>query len=226
LVDLFLKSLGDSAPVDDVPDGAEVLSLAVLVLEVVGVLPGVDTEEGLKVAGDGVLVRSSNDGQSASVLVLDEPGPAGALDAGEGSIGLLLESLEGAKVLVDGSQKLALGLTTTALAVGSKVLPEEGVVDVTTAVEVEKRSLSGSSLGVSLVVGLGDGVGSVVEASNVGLVVLGVVKLHDLARDVGLKSAIVVRKVRKSGLATDEAGSSHSRERSRAGAQASAEGGS
>jgi hypothetical protein len=42
------------------------------------------------------------------------------------------------------------------------------------------------------VVGLGEGVGSVVEAGNVGLVVLGVVKLHDLTRDVGLKSAIVV----------------------------------
>lgn len=155
-------------------------------------LPGVNAEEGLKVTGDGVLVGSGNDGQSASVLVLDEPGPAGALDTGEGSVGLLLEGLEGAKVLVDGSQKLALGLTTTALTVGSKVLPEEGVVDVTTAVEVEERSLSGSSLGVALVVGLGDGVGSVVEAGNVGLVVLGVVKLHDLARDVGLKSAIVV----------------------------------
>ena len=189
---LFLKSLGDSAPVDDLPDGAEVLSLAVLVLEVVGVLPGVNSEEGLEVASNGVLVGSGDDGQSASVLILDEPGPARALDSSKGSVGLLLEGVERAKVFVDGSHELTLGLTTTALAVGSKVLPEEGVVDVTTTVEVEKRSLSSSGLGVALVVSLGEGVGSVVEAGDVGLVVLGVVKLHDLTRDVRLKSAVVV----------------------------------
>lgn len=99
---LFAEALGDGAPVDDVPDGAEVLGLAVLVLEVVGVLPGVDAEEGLVVAGDGVLVGAGDDGEVARGLVLDEPGPAGALDAGEGGVGLLLEVFKGAKVLLDG----------------------------------------------------------------------------------------------------------------------------
>jgi hypothetical protein len=66
------------------------------------VLPGVDAEEGLKVAGDGVLVQAGDDTEGARGLVLDQPGPAGALDAGEGGVGLLLEGLEGAKVLVDG----------------------------------------------------------------------------------------------------------------------------
>lgn len=127
-------------------------------------LPGVDAQQGLKVAGDRVLVGAGDEGEVAGGLVLDDPGPAGALDASEGSVGLLLEVLKGAEVLVDGSlwqhslvsrmlrvredesykgkwvesyQELALGLTTTALAVGGEVLPEEGVVDVTTAVEVE-----------------------------------------------------------------------------------------
>lgn len=155
-------------------------------------LPGVNAEEGLKSASNRVLVRSGDDGQSSRVLVLDEPGPSGALDTSKGGVGLLLEGLKGAKVFVDSSHELTLRLTTTALAVGSKVLPEERVVDVTTAVEVEKRSLSGSSLGIALVVGLSESVGSVVEAGDVGLMVLGVVKLHDLTRDVRLKSAIVV----------------------------------
>ena len=96
------EALLHSLPVDNLPDGLEVLGLAVLVLEVVGVLPGVDAEEGLVVAGDGVLVGAGDDGEVARGLVLDEPGPAGALDAGEGGVGLLLEVFEGAEVLLDG----------------------------------------------------------------------------------------------------------------------------
>lgn len=100
---LFLEALGDGTPVDDVPDGAEVLGLAVLVLQVVGVLPGVDAHEGLEVAADGVLVGTDGEAEGARGLVLDEPGPAGALDASKGRVGLLLEVLKGAKVLVDSS---------------------------------------------------------------------------------------------------------------------------
>lgn len=99
---LLFKSLGHGAPVDDLPDGAKVLGLAVLVLQVVGVLPGVDAEQGLEVAGDGVLVGAGDEAEGARRLVLDEPGPAGALDAGESGVGLLLEVAKGTKVLVDG----------------------------------------------------------------------------------------------------------------------------
>lgn len=66
-------------------------------------LPGVDAQQRLKVAGDRVLIGAGDEGEVAGGLVLDDPGPAGALDASEGSVGLLLEVLEGAKVLVDGS---------------------------------------------------------------------------------------------------------------------------
>lgn len=98
---LVFETLSDGAPVDDVPDGAEVLDLAVLVLQVVGVLPGVNAHQGNKVAGNGVLVGAGDDAEGAGRLVLDEPGPAGALDASEGSVGLLLEVVERAEVLVD-----------------------------------------------------------------------------------------------------------------------------
>jgi hypothetical protein len=74
-----------------------------LVLEVVGVLPSVDTEQGLQVASDGVLVGAGDKTEVAGGLVLDKPGPAGALDACEGGVGLLLEAFERAEVLVDGS---------------------------------------------------------------------------------------------------------------------------
>jgi hypothetical protein len=66
------------------------------------VLPGVDTQQGLEVAGDGVLVGAGDEAEGARGLVLDDPGPAAALDAGEGGVGLLAEVVEGAKVLGNG----------------------------------------------------------------------------------------------------------------------------
>lgn len=66
-------------------------------------LPSIDTHQGLEVSGNGVLVGTSNDAQGARGLVLDEPSPSGTLNTSESGVGLLLEGLEGAKVLVDGS---------------------------------------------------------------------------------------------------------------------------
>lgn len=62
----------------------------------------------------------------------------------------------------------------------------------TTAVEVEQRGLGSSSLGVALSLSFGKGLDGSVEAVDIGLVVLGVVELHDLAGDVGLERAVVV----------------------------------
>lgn len=186
------ESLGNSIPVDDLPDGAKVFGLAVLILEVVGVLPGINSQKRLQVSSDRVLVGAGDNAEGAGGLVLDEPSPPGALDTGESSVGLLLEGIKGAKIVVDSSEELALGLTTTALAVGGEVLPEQAVVDVTTAVEVDKRSLSGSSLGIALVIGLGEGLDGGVEAVDVGLMVLGVVEFHDLAGNVRLEGAVIV----------------------------------
>lgn len=215
---LLLETLGNGAPVDNVPDGAKVFGLAVLVLEVVGVLPCVDAQQRLQVASNRVLVRAGDDAEGARGLVLDEPSPAGALDSSQRSVGLLLEVVKGAKVLGDGSLskkiicvsesctvgrsagyhaggtygKLASGLTTAALAVGGEVLPEERVVDVAATVEVEERGLRSGRLGVVLGLRLGQSLDGGVEAVDVGLVVLGVVQLHDLARDGGLESGIVI----------------------------------
>ena len=230
------EPLGHGLPVDDVPDGAEVLGLAILVLQVVGVLPGVDAQQGDQVAGDGVLVGAGDQAQGAGLLVLGDPGPAAALDAGEGGVCLLHEGGEGAEVAVDrflwarwhvsllllwrschtlgcprrAAQvprsraiqdylylvstylELSFWLTTTVLVGGCQVLPEQSVVDVSTAVEVEEGRECGGLGRVALGYGIAKGLESAVEAVDVGLVVLGVVQLHDLARDVRLECAIVV----------------------------------
>lgn len=90
------------------------------------------------------------------------------------------------------NQKSTIGLTAAFSAGGREVLPEKGVVDVSAAVEVKEGGDGGSLGEVSLALGLGNGLECGVEAGHVGLVVLLVVKLHDLARDVGLESSIIV----------------------------------
>ena len=67
-------------------------------------LPGVNTQQRLQVSSNGVLVGAGDQAQSTRGLVLDEPSPAGALDASKSSVGLLLEVVEGAKVLGDGGR--------------------------------------------------------------------------------------------------------------------------
>lgn len=108
------------------------------------------------------------------------------------SLDSFIKNRRGSLLCVISYQKLALGLTTAALAVGGEVLPEEGVVDVATAVEVQQRSLSGGGLGVAIGLGVTEGLDGSVEAVDVCLVVLGVVKLHDLAGDGGLERTVVV----------------------------------
>jgi len=58
--------------------------------------------------------------------------------------------------------------------------------------EVDEGSLRRSLGQVALGLGLGDGLESSVEAIDVGLVVLGVVELHDLGANVRLESIVVV----------------------------------
>ena len=176
-------------------------------------LPGVNTEEGLVLANNRVLVLIKKlalssflftiilsgstygvcaDANLASLLVLDEPSPAASLDTSESSVHLVLELVKAAVGAVDGlGQSTRWGLTTASLA-GGQVLPEEGVVQVTTAVEVD-RGLEGN-LGRDVLLGL-----SLLELLNrsvvvvdIGLVVGLVVNLHDLTGDRGLQSAIVV----------------------------------
>lgn len=126
----LLQPLLSSLPVDNVPDGREVLGLAVLVLKVVCVLPGVNAEDGTELADHGVLVGVGLDANVAGLHVLHQPGPAGALDAGEGGVELALQLLERAVGVVDLLGESAGWGLAAALGLGCEVLPEESVVDV------------------------------------------------------------------------------------------------
>jgi hypothetical protein len=96
------------------------------------------------------------------------------------------------RVLGIANLQLAAGLTAAVLARRRKVLPEQAMVGVATAVEVEQGRNRGRLGEVALVLGLGNRVECAVEAVDVCLVVLRVVQLHDLARDVRLEGGVVI----------------------------------
>jgi hypothetical protein len=188
----LLETLLGRLPVDNVPDGLEVLCFAVLVLQVVCVLPGIHTQDGPELSNDGVLVGIRLDAHAARLGVLDQPRPPASLDAGEGDVELLLERVQAAVRVVDGRCEGAGRGLAAALGGGREVLPEEGVVDVAAAVEVDEGLQGDLGGDVVLLLGLCDLLAEVVERGHVGVVVVLVVELHDLAADGGLEGAVVV----------------------------------
>ena len=76
-----------------------------------------------------------------------EPAPAGALDGGRGGVELLLELVESAEGLKDGSlERTVLEDATVAAALrrgGREVLPEERVIDVPCALSLSHIRASG-----------------------------------------------------------------------------------
>ena len=103
-------------------------------------------------------------------------------------------TLDAPKVCLDLLLERARGELASTLAARGEVLPEEGVVDVAAAIELERgleadAVARGDSLGVRVLGG--------VEAVHVRLVVLQVVQLHDLAGYMRLEGLPAYKMVRQ-----------------------------
>src|SRR5690606_8199235 len=191
--------LRDGVPVHDVPPRLDVVGTAVLVVQVVGVLPDVEAEDrGVAVHDRRVLVGRRVALQLAAAID-DQPGPAGAEAAGGLLLEPLLELLEAAEGAVDRLAQLAAGLTA---AVRAHDLPEEVVVDVPAAVVADGRAgLLGDGVQIAeellgaLALQLGVLLDRRVEVVRVGGVVLAVVNLHRPRVDVRLEGVLGVRQV-------------------------------
>src|SRR5712692_4497177 len=182
--------LGDGVPVDDVPPGLDIVGPAVLILQVVGVLPDVQAHYRLAAGHDGiVLVRGGFDDELA---VLDvQPGPARAEARGRGLRELGLEVGERAEGGLDGCRQLARGLAPAALL---HDLPEHRVITVPAAVVANSRpnvfgdlvqageqGFQGKRLQLSLAFEC------LVQVVDVGGVVLAVMDLHRHLVNVGFE---------------------------------------
>src|ERR1044072_5676058 len=77
------KSLGDGVPIHHVPPSGDVVRPAILVFQIVRVLPDIETEDGGLTLHEGVvLVGRARDRELAAVL--DQPCPSGAKPTGSG----------------------------------------------------------------------------------------------------------------------------------------------
>ena len=137
---LVLVVLGSEVPVGHL--GEEVLNevgATVLVVEVVGVLPNIDGEDGLEAVSEGSISIVCADDLELLVLVESEPSPTGTEVGSSGLLELLTESGEGAEVAVNGLTEDASGLATT---VGLEGVPEEAVVEVLGSVVEDRTRLA------------------------------------------------------------------------------------
>src|SRR5688500_8589090 len=93
------ETLRDELPIDEIVDeGLQVVRPTVLVVEIVGVLPHVDAEQGLLAMDQRVLaVRRLGDLELPAVL--DEPGPARPELRGTGLGEGVLEGVDGAEII-------------------------------------------------------------------------------------------------------------------------------
>lgn len=75
------QSLSDVLPIGHLINGLDIVRSDILVLEIVGVFPDVNAEEGNQSSGgfQGILVGAGGDAESLRHLVITQPAPARAL---------------------------------------------------------------------------------------------------------------------------------------------------
>src|SRR3569833_3845725 len=95
------EPLGDLVPIHEIPPRRDVVRTLVLILQIVGVLPHVEAEDGVLAFHERiVLVRRARDGELAAVV--DQPSPAGPETTGRGRRALLFKLCEIAEGALDG----------------------------------------------------------------------------------------------------------------------------
>jgi hypothetical protein len=194
------ESLLHFLPVHDLPHFLQEGRAHVLVVQVVGVLPHVDRQQRLVVRAQvrrRVLVLRLPVLQVSGALIVQEPAPAGALHSSSLLLEIGLEVLNRAPLALDHESKLAglVGDDTATLLLRCKGFPEELVVQVAAAVELD--SIGKVNVGLDVTGGerLGRLLVQGVQVIDVGAVMLAVVELHEVAGDDGLERAELVRQV-------------------------------
>src|ERR1700676_2009110 len=177
-------------PIDDVPPSLDVIGAHVLIFQVVGVLPNVNTENGLGTERNGrVLIRCRIDGQLA--VLDDEPSPSRA-EAAQASGGeFFLEPRESPEGRLDSIGKLTLWLTAAALL---HLRPEQRMVPVAAGIVtdggtnvlrdgVETLQKVFKRLGLEI----GVAIERFVQVGHISAMVLVMVNFHGLGINVGFE---------------------------------------
>ncbi len=208
----------EELPVHDFGQGTDVFVPAVLVLEVIGVFPEIDSEEDLAALKEGRVLVGGGFEFEGTILVDADPEPAAAED-GEGGLDEVLAGflgIGGVEGLEDG---FAQGVAGAGSIIATEGFPEEGMVDVATGivadggadpfgdlVEVGEEFLGRILVEIGVV---GDGL---VQVVDVGGMMFAVMDLHGLGIDVGFQGIEAIAQGRQfvgaggGGLGEDVAG--------------------
>ena len=101
ITNLFRVPLPYHVPVDDLPEGFEVGGAAVLVVQVVGMFPHVEGEEGLEAVSYRIVCIGALEDNQFTILLGGEPHPSAAEEAHALGFKIGLEGFEGAPLLLD-----------------------------------------------------------------------------------------------------------------------------
>jgi hypothetical protein len=91
---ILLQSSLHSLPVDHIPNSIKVFCLAILILQVVRMLPSINTQQRGELAYNWILVCICADQDLTRFVIFDEPSPAAALNTGERGIEFALKGGE------------------------------------------------------------------------------------------------------------------------------------
>src|SRR5438874_10296449 len=105
----LLIALSYGIPVDNVPPGRKVIWTAVLVLEVVGMLPDIVAHDRVVSIHERAVLIGAGDNLEFATLIKDEPRPTRAKTLCASIVECCLESVEGAKGGVDRACQIASG---------------------------------------------------------------------------------------------------------------------
>ena len=95
------EAFADEVPVDDILEGFEVIGSAILVFEVIGVFPDIETEDGNSAGGVGaILIGEGFDGEF--FVFKNQPSPAASEDFEGGGCIVFLKFGEASEGGVDG----------------------------------------------------------------------------------------------------------------------------
>lgn len=194
------EALLSRLPINHIPDSIEVFSLPILVLQaasqiidqhnrfhirtshtrkgihsLISMLPRINPQQRLKLPHHRILIRICPYPHLPSLRILNQPSPPTPLNPRQFRIHHLLQALQPTIRLINGALQSPAWLSAPTLARWRQILPEQRVVDVAAAVEVDE-GLQGDLLRGGG--GRGEFFGGGVVGVYVGLVVVFVVEFH------------------------------------------------
>lgn len=172
----------DRLPVDDLPDVFQIGRLAIKILKVVGMLPHIHSKEQNVAGSHRILITRCHDAQATAGTIPDEPTPPAPLDSHKRGCEGALELGRAAPGLLDLGSELwrRLGARFGGSG-GSKVCPEQGMVDVPAPIELDGPLQCYLGGDVAHINGSNVRLEGAVEICNIGLVMLAVVQRHNLS---------------------------------------------